>query len=187
VKSPFVYDTRQLGRRAGSMREDHLDIPAPDGWELGLVKVPPGAPLDIDLRLEAVMDGVLVTATAEVPVTAECGRCLEPIETVVSVPVQELFGYEPDPADAEAPVLDGDLLDLEPVVRDAVVLALPVNPLCEPDCEGLCATCGARMADVEPDHRHDEVDPRWAALALLKDSNSAHVRAEPGPEDPEEN
>ncbi len=172
MRSPFVYDTRELGRRPGSMREDHLDVPAPAGWELGLVKVPAGAPVVIEARFESVMEGVLVTATAEVPISAECGRCLDPIETSVSVPVQELFAYEPDPEDDEAPTLTGDQLDLEPVVRDAVVLALPLNPLCDPDCEGLCPGCGARLADVEPDHAHDEIDPRWAALALLKDSNA---------------
>ena len=169
------------------MREHVLDVPAPGGWEFGLVKVPAGESIGIDVRYESVMDGVLVTATAEVPITAECGRCLDPIETTVSVPGLELFGYERDPEDPDAPVLEGDLLDLEPVVRDAVVRALPLNPLCDPDCEGLCSVCGARLADVEPDHQHDEVDPRWAALALLKDSTvSADVRAEPDA-DPEEN
>jgi uncharacterized protein len=72
--------------------------------------------------------------------------------------------------------LNGDLLDLEPVVRDAVVLALPFNPLCDPDCQGLCVSCGVRMADAEPGHSHDEVDPRWASLALLKD-RSTDLRA----------
>jgi uncharacterized protein len=186
VKGPFVYDTRELGRRPGSMREHSLDLPAPGGWEFGLVKVPAGASVGLEVRYESVMDGVLVTASAEVPIAAECGRCLDPIETTVSVPIQELFGYERDPEDPDAPVLDGDLLDLEPVVRDAVVLALPLNPLCDPDCEGLCATCGSRLADVEPDHEHDEVDPRWAALALLKDSNTSDSADKRAPRDPEE-
>jgi uncharacterized protein len=160
------------------MLEERIDATAPDGWGLDLVRVPAGTPVVIDARFESVMDGVLVTATVELPIAAECGRCLDPIDIELRVPVQELFSYAPDPEDDEAPRLDGDVLDLEPVVRDAVVLELPMNPLCDPDCEGLCATCGARMADVEPDHAHDEVDPRWSALALLKEQTQSK-----GPDD----
>jgi uncharacterized protein len=151
------------------MREQRIELPAPEGWGLELVRVPAGEPVAIDARFEAVMDGVLVTAAVDVPVVAECGRCLEPVRTSVQAPVQELFGYEPDPDDADAQTLDGDLLDLEPVVHDAVLLALPLNPLCDPDCQGLCPGCGARLADVEAGHAHADLDPRWASLALLKD------------------
>lgn len=152
------------------MREHRIEAVAPEGWGLDLGKVPAGTPVVIDARFESVMDGVLVTAEVEVPVTAECGRCLDPVEIELVAAVQELYAYEPDPEDDDSLTVNGDTLDLEPVVRDAVVLALPLNPLCDPDCLGLCAGCGARLADVEPDHAHDEVDPRWAALALLKDS-----------------
>jgi uncharacterized protein len=154
------------------MREVRIDAAAPEGWGLDLVKVPAGTPIVIDARFESVMDGVLVTAEVEVPVSAECGRCLDPLQLQLAAPVQELFAYEPDPDDDESLTVSGDTLDLEPVVRDAVVLALPLNPLCDPDCLGLCPGCGARLSDVEPDHTHDEIDPRWAALALLKDSES---------------
>jgi uncharacterized protein len=155
------------------MLEERIDATAPDGWGLDLVRVPAGTPVVIDARFESVMDGVLVTATVELPVAAECGRCLDPIDLELRVPIQELFSYVRDSEDDEALTLDGDVLDLESVVRDAVVLDLPMNPLCDPDCEGLCPTCGARMADVEPDHSHVEVDPRWASLALLKDQTQS--------------
>jgi uncharacterized protein len=168
------------------MREHVIEATAPEGWGLDLVKIPAGTPVVIDARFESVMDGVLVTAEVEVPVAAECGRCLDPVTFDLVAPVQELYAYEPDPADEDSLTLNGDTLDLEPVVRDAVVLALPMNPLCDPDCLGLCAECGARLADVEPGHAHSQVDPRWAALALLKDSNSADQRAEPDPKDVEE-
>ena len=69
--------------------------------------------------------------------------------------------------------LDGDLLDLEPAFRDAVVLALPMSPLCREDCPGLCAECGAPLADAGPGHRHDAaVDPRWAALQQLSEQGN---------------
>jgi uncharacterized protein len=151
--SEFVLDTRDLGRRAGSMREVRRSVTAPADWALELVRVPAGDAVQLDLRLESVMDGVLVSGT-------------------VTAPVQELFSYEPDPDDDEAPVVDGDLLDLEAVLRDAVVLALPLNPVCDEECPGLCPGCGIRLADAEPGHRHEEIDPRWEALAALSASES---------------
>lgn len=167
-RAPLVIDTRELGRRAGSLRRLHREVPAPAGWQLELVEVPAGAPVTLDVRLEAVLDGVLVTGSVAAPVTAQCGRCLEPVQTALEVDVQELFSYAPDPADPEAPVMAGDFLDFEPVVRDAVVLGLPLNPVCDAACAGLCAGCGVRLADVGAGHQHDETDPRWAALAGLQ-------------------
>ena len=117
------------------------------------------------------MEGVLVTGTARAALEGECVRCLEPITEEIEVRFQELFVYddrEVDPdEELEVSKLQDDLVDLEPLLRDAVVLALPFQPLCEDDCPGLCAECGARLAD-DPDHTHGEpVDPRWAALATL--------------------
>lgn len=167
-RAPFVLDTRELGRRPGTMRELAREVPAPAHWSLPMVEVPAGAPVELDLRLESVMEGVLVSGSATVDVVAECGRCLEPVALTVDADIQELFSYEPDPQDDEAPLLTGDLLDLEPVVRDAVVLALPLNPVCAADCAGLCPGCGERLATLGPDHSHDRADPRWAALAALR-------------------
>jgi uncharacterized protein len=167
-RSPFVLDTRELGRRPGSMREFRRELPAPSGWGLELVRVPVGSSVELDLRLESVVEGVLVSAELHVPLAAECGRCLEPVVQRLDVPVAELFVYEPEADDDEVPVLDGDYVDLEPVLRDAVVLALPLNPICAQDCAGLCVGCGVRLADLGPDHGHDDVDSRWSALAPLQ-------------------
>jgi uncharacterized protein len=155
------------------MLELHRDVAAPQGWGLELVAVPVGSPVALDLRLESVVDGVLVSVELQGPLTAECGRCLEPVTDTLEVSLAELFVYEPDPEDDELPMLDGDFVDLEPVLRDAVVLALPFNPVCDDACTGLCATCGVRLDDVEPDHRHDQLDPRWAALSGLSEQNPA--------------
>jgi uncharacterized protein len=165
-RGPLVLDTRDLGRRPGSMRRVNREIAAPVGWGLDLVRVPEGAPVTLELRLEAVMDGVLVSGTVTAEVAAECGRCLEPVRDEVQVDLQELFVYEPT-EDGDEPTLVGDFLDLEPLVRDAVVLGLPLNPVCDDECAGLCPGCGARVADLEPDHAHDTPDPRWAALSAL--------------------
>ena len=162
-----MLDTRELGRRPGSQRQKSLRAEAPAELGIEVLRVPEGAPVEIDLRLEAVMEGVLVTGTADAPIAADCGRCLEPMTDRLIVDVQELFGYEPAPDDAEAPVLEGDLLDLTGLLRDAVVLALPLNPVCAEDCAGLCPGCGGKLADLGPDHFHDTLDPRWAALGAV--------------------
>jgi DUF177 domain-containing protein len=158
------------------MRQEHLTVPAPSDLGVEMVGVPRDADLELDLRLEAVMEGVLVTGTTRVPLVGECSRCLDPLTSTFEVEFQELFDY-PDTrfgrseqaAGEDERHLEGDLLDLEPVLRDAVVLALPLSPLCRDDCPGLCSECGVRLADEEPDHQHDAVDPRWAALQGLVD------------------
>ncbi|MCW2711805.1 MAG: hypothetical protein JWQ67_427 [Marmoricola sp.] len=170
-RAPLVLDTRELGRRPGSQRKKSFSAEAPAELGIEILGVPEGSSIDIDLRLEAVMEGVLVTGTARATLAGECARCLEPIEDTITVDLQELFVYD-DPnhaareneLDDEVSRLERDLIDLEPLLRDAVVLALPFQPLCRDDCPGLCIDCGARLAD-DPDHRHEApVDPRWAAL-----------------------
>jgi uncharacterized protein len=166
-----VLDTRELGRRPGSQREVTLTVPAPADLGIEVLMVPEGSPVELDLRLEAVMEGVLVTGSATAELVGECVRCLEPIKDEMSARFQELFVYDdhdhdPD-EDDETSQLEKDLLDLEPVLRDAVVLALPFQPLCQEDCPGMCVECGARLAD-DPDHGHDAaIDPRWAGLTKL--------------------
>src|SRR5690606_294077 len=104
-----------------------------------------------EVRLECIMEGVLATGLASATAEGECVRCLTEIEFPLNLRVQELFVYgEPDEDEL---ALEDDMLDLEPVLRDAVVLGLPQNPLCSQDCPGLCAECGVRLAD-NPDHTH---------------------------------
>lgn len=164
---PLVVDTHELGRRPGTERTHTLNIDAPANLGSDVYGVPEGSTIDIELRLEAVMDGVLATGTASGQVTGECVRCLDAIDDDLVVDFQELYLYA-DPGEDEL-ALDGDLLDLEPVLRDAVVLALPQNPVCDPECPGLCPECGVRLAD-DPDHTHEAaIDPRWSALRDLKE------------------
>jgi uncharacterized protein len=176
-RRPLVLDVRELGRRAGSMRPVQRTVPAPAGLGVELASVPEGADLALDLRMEAVVEGVLVSGTVGAPIAGECGRCLDPVSTAVTADVQELFAY-PDSAtdgttdDDEVSRLDGDFLDLEPAVRDAIVLALPLSPLCREDCAGLCPDCGARRDDLPADHTHETLDPRWAALTERFDASS---------------
>ena len=170
-----MLDTRELGRRPGSQRQVSRTVPAPADLGIEVLQVPEGSPVELDLRLEAVMEGVLVTGTAYASLAGECARCLEPISDDIEVSFQELYVYEdhalPEAEDDEVSTLQDDLVDLEPLLRDAVVLALPFQPLCQDDCPGLCVDCGARLAD-DPAHTHEAaVDPRWATLAQLTDTH----------------
>lgn len=172
-----MVDTRPLGRQPGSMRTVNRIVTLTEGFETAMAGVPKGQEIELDLRLEAVMEGVLVTGTVNGNLTAECSRCLEPLSEGLEARFQEMFRYPGDDDDATAAggedsgdededyYLEGDLLDLEPVIRDAVVLALPLSPLCSPDCPGLCSECGVKLAEAGPDHGHgDGIDPRWDAL-----------------------
>jgi DUF177 domain-containing protein len=166
-RGPLVLDTRTLPRRPGSARTETRTVPAPPDLRTGLAGIPAGSDLRLDVTLESVTEGILVTARAVAPVTGECARCLEPVAQTIEVRCQELFSYEQGVGDEDQDgyALDGDLLDLEPVLRDALVLALPLAPLCRQDCPGLCAECGALLAQVGSKHGHDRaVDPRWAGL-----------------------
>lgn len=173
-RSDLVINTHELGRRVGAMKEYQRVADAPAGIGIDMIGVPPGSAIDLDLRLESVMEGVLVTGTAGFVLRGECVRCLGAIESSDEIDLQELYLYpDKEPDDAEASRLEGDLLDLEPVLRDAVVLDLPFAPLCRPDCAGLCSECGADL-NADPDHSHGEdVDPRWAGLASWTDGQEA--------------
>jgi uncharacterized protein len=167
--APYTLDTRELGRRPGTSQRVRRAMPAPDGMAVGLARVDPEGELDVEILLEAVMEGVLITLRCRVPYTGECARCLDPVSGAVEVDARELFAHDDRENDDETAVLDGDFADVEPMLRDAVVLALPGTVLCREDCPGLCPRCGARFAD-DPEHAHDEaVDPRWVALSVLAD------------------
>lgn len=199
-----MFDTRELGRRPGAMQRVSRTVDAPGDLAIEVIGVPRGAPMEVELRLEAVMEGVLVTGTVRAPLTGECVRCLEPLEQRCEADFRELFSYhdaddrsrQSEPGDdaeeeEDAFLLEGDLFDLEPVLRDAVVLTLPMKPVCREDCPGLCSVCGARLAD-DPDHQHDDaVDIRWAALQglaeTIRDGENDNVNgAAPGADEKQE-
>lgn len=151
------------------MRSLRRVVPVPAGLGSGFAEVPDGASLTLDLRLESVTEGVLVSGTVTAPVTSECGRCLDPVSDELALELVELFAYPNSATDETTGVdevhrLEGDLLDLEPVVHDVVVLGLPMAMLCRPDCAGLCPSCGQRLDDLPAGHERETLDPRWAAL-----------------------
>jgi len=171
-RAPLVLDTRDLPRSPGAMRVVERVVGAPEDLGVELIRVPVGADLALTLRMESVTEGVLVSARARAPLTGECGRCLRAVEDTLDVTFQELYAYAYSTTDETAEEdevgrIQGDLIDLEPALRDAMVLALPVHPLCREDCPGLCPECGALWDELPADHQHRQVDSRWAALEGL--------------------
>lgn len=173
-RSGLVFDIHEFGHRAGGFKEVDTQVPAPAGLGNDVIGVPTASPIHLEVRLEGVGDGVLATGVAGVRLRGECARCLTEIEADAEIDLQELFLFPgTDPDDDEASRVEGELIDLEPVLRDAAVLDLPFNPLCRADCAGLCPTCGADLND-DPDHGHDQTtDPRWAGLAGWDDGDPA--------------
>lgn len=166
-RSPYVLDVLELGRQPGAMKEIRVTAPAPAELGSDVISVPQDSDVDLDLRLEAVVEGVLVTGTALAEVRGECSRCLEPIEGKQSFELQELYFHPGNAVDEDESLVVDEAVDLEEALRDAVVLELPFTPLCDPDCLGLCPDCGFNLNE-DPDHGHaDKVDPRWGRLAQL--------------------
>jgi uncharacterized protein len=172
-RSALVIDTHELGRRAGAMKRVRSTVDAPADLGTAVVGVPKNSPVRLDLRLESVIEGVLVTGTAGVQLRGECVRCLREITGEHQVDIQELYAYPSSGVtEDEASRLDGELLDLEPLLRDDVVLDLPFQPLCRDDCRGLCVECGADL-NSDPEHTHERpMDARWEKLRALEGSDA---------------
>ena len=186
----FQLNTYELPRRAGEMKEYVLDIPVKEKFGVDLIAVPAGEFIEVDARLESVTEGILLSADVYAVAKGECIRCLDPVEIEVERKIQELYRYEPtadkggkrgkkavkveevDLASDEELFLDGSVMDLQIPIRDAVVLDLPVNPLCSEECQGLCPNCGEKWEKLPQDHAHEAIDARWAGLQGLDFKNS---------------
>jgi uncharacterized protein len=185
--NPFILNTHDLARRAGEMKEYQLDIPAHVRIGVPLIAVPEGDIIELDIRLESVTEGVLASADIYAIAHGECIRCLDPVEVVVDRKIQELYRYEPtnekgrkkrrddedvDLEGEEELQMEGDLMDLEIPVIDAIILTLPVNPLCSEECLGLCPDCGEKWENLPEGHAHEVIDARWSGLDGLDFGNS---------------
>ena len=183
----FQLNTYELPRRAGEMKEYELDIVVTEKFGVDLISVPAGEVIEVDARLESVTEGVLLSADVYAVAQGECIRCLDPVEIVIERKLQELYNYEPtnergkkkrksstedltseDLDVADEFMMEGNILDLEVPIRDAIVLSLPSNPLCSQDCLGLCPECGVKWAELPDEHAHEVIDARWASLDGLK-------------------
>ena len=177
---PFYFSCHDLPRRPGEMKEYELTFDQHERVGTPVLAVEKDEPIDVDLRIQSVSEGTLATGTVRAIVVGDCTRCLEPIEMDVEQTFTELYRYEDEKKsrkkakeilvedEDEDLHMDGDYIDLEFAIRDALILDLPINPVCDEDCEGLCPDCGQKMVDLPEDHAHEKVDIRWAGLEKLK-------------------
>lgn len=164
---PLVVGIADLRRQPGTRRHIERQVTL-DGLGITTAAVPSGAEIGLDLELETMLPGLVATGTIEVPWEGECRRCLAPVRASTIVEIREIF--DPKPVEGETYPLGEDLVDLEPMVRDAVLLALPLAPLCGPDCLGPAPDLfptGVALDDVD-DESEPPADPRWAALGDLQ-------------------
>ena len=185
ARSVFLFNTHDLPHRAGEMREYELDLKITEALGVDLLSVKPGEIIEVDLRIQAVEEGVLATARVIADATGECTRCLKPIIWPIDESFTELYYYESsaskstkkhssrgkskkdeeiDLDEDELSFLDGDDIDLEPAIRDAIILNLAVNPLCSEDCPGLAEKSGENWAYLSASQSQTPTDQRWAAL-----------------------
>lgn len=181
--APFIVDVHSLIGKPGSYERVTLREHAGADIRTEVVEVRPDDEITADLMLESVREGILVTGAVQAVGSAACSRCLDPVQVDLSADVQELYAWTAQEAEVDdlgerGPHLDGDLLDLRPALRDDLILEMPLAPLCEEGCLGLCPTCGVRLAD-DPEHVHDTTDPRWGALSALKDDLLSQQAEEP--------
>jgi uncharacterized protein len=162
--SPFRIPVADLLRRSGSSRALQLEAPiaglAGPGAEISADQ-----PIVLDLSLERVSEGIVVRGTVRAHWNASCSRCLAPVGGEIAVHVDELF--ELHPLAGETYALEIDIIDLEPMIRDALLLEVPAKPLCRDDCAGLCPSCGIDRNSAACECGTTELDPRWAALRSL--------------------
>lgn len=190
--SPWAVSVAQVASRAGQSKPLDAMFPAPSGIGDEIVGVDESADVQVVGSFDSIVDGLILSARISAPVHAECTRCLKPIQRNWDVNVTAFFPYEDktavkggkngakaseeevdivageDESEDTYPLLEGgSWADLEALLRDTLVEELPLQPLCKPDCRGLCSQCGIDLNE-QPDHHHDVTDIRFAALEGLK-------------------
>lgn len=171
----FLLDIHELPRRAGEYRDYKLDLVLEAALGLDLISIGKGEAIHVAVTATSVDEGVLIRGKIQGIARGDCARCLEPVVIDVDQSFDELFEYatkasaltDEEVDTDEILLVEEDHVDLSIPIRDAILLALPVNPLCEPDCPGLCSYCGVALRDVDQDHAHDQQDQRWSALSAL--------------------
>ena len=162
MATPLIVNVVELLRRPGNTKDVAVSVASAD-LTFDDARMTDD-PIDVDVHLEALSNGISVHGHASATWTGECRRCLTPLRERMRIDVDELYQVVTDSPDAYA--IENDQINLLPMVRENLLVAIPLGPLCREDCPGLCAECGALLA-LDPGHRHEQQDPRWAALGAL--------------------
>ena len=192
--SQWAVSAAQVASRPGQSKPIDTVFPAPSGIGDDIVGVREGADVRVVGSFDSIVDGLVFTGRIEAPLTAECTRCLKPIDPDWTVNATLFFPYDAPGADdgrgtGEVEIIagedeaedvyplssDGAFADMESPLRDTLVEALPLQPLCREDCLGLCPQCGVDLNE-DPDHHHDVTDIRFAALEQFKARLEAEER-----------
>ncbi len=155
-----------LNEGAGYSRDTEFEVPR--------LRVSDDLMLDYlrgKIRMSRTSRGILVQGELDTSIQAECSRCLSDTSVQITVPIEELFVYPPEP-DAESTVADDGILDIAPLLREEIILKTPIGVLCKPDCLGLCVHCGKNLNEGPCNCETEAIDPRMAALKALKDELS---------------
>jgi uncharacterized protein len=167
---PFQVGVADLMHRPGARRTESLTGPTA-AMTVAATLVPEGSTLVLEAKLEPVSNGILTTGWAEVSWTSECRRCEIAVAGTTRAEFREQFEPHTNAeADEELDTypLVQDRIDLELVAREAILLDLPLAPLCREECAGLCPTCGADLNEGACECVPVAADPRWAALDALR-------------------
>lgn len=186
----FLLNLHELPRRAGEYRDYQLEIQSDQEIGVPMLAIAAQDPIEVSVSATSVDEGVLIRGKVKAGARGECSRCLDPIFFAIEQNFDELYEYEskataidPDEIDTdEILVVKDDCVDLGVPIRDAVVLALPINPLCSEDCQGLCPGCGEYLRNLPLDHAHEALDPRWSALSDLARKWDSESNLDPNPE-----
>lgn len=159
-------DVRDLLATPGASRRVTVEETF-EGLGTELARIPAAPPVRMEILLESVVEGILVSGPLSGRVAYRCARCLRPFDGDFEVEVNEVFAPDATDEGDEYPIIGEGLIDLEPMVRDAVVLELPFSPLCRSECRGLCERCGGD-GNLGECTCGPEVDPRWTPLDRLE-------------------
>lgn len=166
-------DVSNLAGKPGSTRKLASSGPV-EGFRSGLGWIEDGDSIRIDLLLQSAGDGIEVTGDAWGRLHLSCSRCLIEYEQDFKLSLDEKFFFEPDVAEENEGYLVRDqVIDLEPMLRDVIVLDIPIRPVHAEDCKGLCPECGADLNVSDCRHAEHAIDARWAPLQSLMASQSA--------------
>jgi uncharacterized protein len=166
-----TFDLRKLRLRSGDQARERVEIELPPLLLAGQEYAARPNPVPADLAVTRASSGTVLELAFEVTLHGPCFRCLEDAELPLSLSLREYAATKPESDDERTEYLVDDELDLSAWAHDSVVLALPDKILHDPDCAGLCPVCGKDL-NVEPhEHVEETVDPRWAALSELRESD----------------